>query len=181
MITAICDQRLLPRLRWPNLVGALLARYAMTAVVSLGAVVGELELLGEEMHAFVNRRTGELYGSTRELLHKAEEGDDEELLQWEVEMVDKLREILGSEDWLKLPPRDPSEDYRIMERFCLECSEDRVQDDLLSAISGRGAFGRFKDGIHRCGVQDEWYAFRRRALAENAARWLEAQGIAYGP
>jgi hypothetical protein len=100
MMTVICVQRLLPRLRWLNLVVALLARYAMTAVVSLGAVVGELELLGEEIHAFVNRRTGELYGSTSELLHKAEQGDDEEFLEWEVEMVDKLREILGSEDWM---------------------------------------------------------------------------------
>jgi hypothetical protein len=133
------------------------------------------------MHAFVNRRTGELYGGTSELRHKAEEGDDEELLEWEVEMVTKLREVMGSEDWLELPPRETSEDYRIMERFCLECCEARVQEDLLSAISGRGAFGRFKDGIHRCGVQDQWYAFRRRALAENVARWLEAQGTAYGP
>src|SRR5262245_36167935 len=116
----------------------------MPAVISLDALVGELELLGEEMHGFLNRRTGELYGGTSELLRKAEESDDEELLDWEVEMVAKLREILESEDWLDLPTRNTHEDYRIMERFCLECCEGRVQEDLLSAISGRGAFGRFK-------------------------------------
>jgi hypothetical protein len=180
-MTTIRVRRLPPRLRRLIGVVALLARCATTAAVSLNAVVGELELLGEEMHAFVNRRTGELYGSTSELLHKAAEGDDDELLGWEGEVVDKLREILGSADWLELPARETSEDYRIMERFCLECCAGRVQEELLSAISGRGAFGRFKDGIHRWQVQDEWYAFRQRALAESAARWLEAQGIAYGP
>src|SRR5689334_2513430 len=137
----------------------------MTAVISLDALVSELEILGEEIHGFVNRETGEFYNGTSELLLKAEESEDEELLDWEVEMVEKLREILGSADWLPLPTRRTHEDYRIMERFCLECCEGRVQEELLSAIRGRGAFGRFKDGISRWRVQDRWYKFRRQALA----------------
>ena len=153
----------------------------MEDVVSLRALVEEMEALGEEMRGFVNRRTGELYSSTSELLGKAKESDDEELLEWEVEMFDKLREIVESADWLALPTRHASEDYRIMERFCLEHCEDRVQEDLLAAINGRGAFGRFKDGIHRWGIQEAWYTFRKQALAEDVARWLEAQGITYGP
>jgi len=52
---------------------------------------------------------------------------------------------------------------------------------LLAAISGRGAFRRFKDVIHRHGVQEAWYAFRTTALEEDAAMWLEAHGIVYGP
>jgi hypothetical protein len=153
----------------------------MAAVVSLSALVDEMEMLGEGRHGFVNRRTGELYGSTSELLAKAEDTETEDLLAWEVELVDKLREILESPDWLQLPNRTTYADYRIMERFCFECCEGRVQEDLLSAISGRGAFGRFKDGIHRWGVQEEWYKFRRQALMEEATAWLEAEGIAYGP
>lgn len=151
----------------------------MAAVVSLGALAEEIELRGEGMHAFLNRHTGELHSSTSELLGKAEENDGE-LLDWEVEIIDKLREILESEDWLELPTRDTHGDYRIMERFCVHRSEDDQREDLLSAIVGSGAFGRFKDCIHRWGIQEEWYKFRRQALAEEAARWLEAQGIAYG-
>jgi hypothetical protein len=152
----------------------------MSAVVSLAALVEELEILGEGAHGFVNRRTGELYGTTSELLEKAEE-EDEELLDWEVEIVNKLREVLGSADWLELPARQSYEDYRLIEQFCLDRCEGRVQEDLLAAIVGRGAFRRFKDGLHRWGIQDEWYTFRRQALAEDAAGWLEAQGIPYGP
>jgi hypothetical protein len=154
----------------------------MPAVVSLAALVDELEILGPEMHGFVNRRTGELYSATSELLGTAEESDDDEgLLDWEVEIVHKLREILGSDDWLALPARNTPQDYWIMERFCLECCEGRVQEDLLAAISGRGAFGRFKDGLVRWDVRDEWHQFRRQALAEEAVGWLEAHEIAYGP
>jgi hypothetical protein len=153
----------------------------MAAVVSLQALAEEMEMLGEGRHAFLNRRTGELYGGTDELLAKAEEDDDEDLLEWEVEIVDKLREILQSEEWLEVPSRTSHEDYRIMERFCWECCEGQAQEDLLSAISGRGAFGRFKDGICRWGVQDQWYQFRRQAFAKEAAGWLEAEEIAYGP
>ena len=153
----------------------------MVTIVSLQAVVEEMELLGEGRHSFLNRRTGELYGGTDELLAKAEEADDEELLGWELEIVAKLREILRSKDWLQVPSRSSHEDYRIMERFCGERCEGEVQQDLLSTIQGRGAFGRFKDGIHRWGVQDEWYQFRQQAMAEQAAAWLEAEGIVYGP
>jgi hypothetical protein len=139
-----------------------------------------MELLGEGMHVFLNRQTGELYGGTDEQLAKAEEGDDD-LLDWEVEIVHRLREVLESPAWLELPRRDAREDHRTMEQFSLERCQGRVREELLSAIQGRGAFGRFKDAIHRRGLQEAWYAFRREALSEDVKSWLEAQGVAFGP
>jgi hypothetical protein len=154
----------------------------MAAIVSLRAVADEMEILTAGMHVYLNRRTGEFHGGTDEQLAKAEEDDeDDALLTWEVEIVHKLREVLESPDWLELPARHTHEEYRLMERFCLERCEGRLQEELLSTISGRGAFGRFKDCIHRRGVQEDWYDFRRTELATEAAEWLEAQGIAYGP
>jgi hypothetical protein len=152
----------------------------MPTPVSLRGVVDEMELLGEGSHVFLNRRTGELVGGTDELLAKAEDDEADELLDWEVEIVQRLREILESPDWLELPRRDSREDYRVMERFCQERCQGRVQEELLSAIQGRGAFGRFKDVVHRGGVEEAWYAFRHEALTEEARSWLEAQGIAFG-
>jgi hypothetical protein len=153
----------------------------MAAVVSLRAVADEMDLLGDEMHAYLNRQTGELYSTTTELRQKAEEGDDEDLLGWETEIIAKLREVLESPDWLHLPRRDTRDDYRIMERFCLEPTEADLQDELLRAINGRGAFRWFRDVVHRRGIKEAWYAFRREALAEEAAECLEAEGIAYEP
>jgi hypothetical protein len=153
----------------------------MAAVVSLRAVADEMDFLLNEMHAYLNRQTGELYSTTTELLEKAEEGDDEDLLGWEVEIIAKLREVLNSPDWLMLPTRGTHDDYRIMERFCRERTEGDLQDELLRAIDGRGAFRWFRDVVHRRGIKEAWYAFRREALAEEAADWLEAEGIAYKP
>jgi hypothetical protein len=155
----------------------------MPLPASLHAVVEVMEMVGGEggMHAYLNRQTGEIYGGTEDQIAKAEESDDDELLDWEVEMIHRLREVLESHDWLELPRRDSHEDYRIMERFCHERCEGRLQEELLSAITGRGAFGRFKEVIHRRGIQEAWFAFRREHIAEEAKAWLEAHEIAFTP
>ncbi len=44
-----------------------------------------------------------------------------------------------------------------METF-VETLRGDQHDRLLEAISSRGAFSRFKDGIRRFGIQDQWYA-----------------------
>jgi hypothetical protein len=121
--------------------------------------------------------------TTDELLSKVEEEDaeDERFLGWELEIVDKLREILGSPDWLRLPRRDTHDDYQIMESFCLERCDGDLQEELLTAIRGRGAFRWFRHVIRQRGIEDTWYAFRGEALAEEAAEWLESHGIAYEP
>jgi hypothetical protein len=152
----------------------------MAEGVSLNELVQEMEILGDGMSAFVNRRTGEIYSATDELLSRAED-EDGEALGWEIEIIDKLREILGSPDWITVPNRPTHEDYRIMERFCYECCENDLQDELLSAITGRGAFRRFKDTLHANGAQDEWYEFRRKVLTEDAESWLSVNGIPFVP
>jgi hypothetical protein len=53
--------------------------------------------------------------------------------------------------------------------------------DPKTAIGRRGAFRWFKHVISKGGIKETWYAFRRDALAEEAARWLESHGIEYGP
>jgi hypothetical protein len=153
----------------------------MPNLVSLRAVANEMETLGEGMHAFLNRSTGELFSATDDMIEEAdsEDEDDEDLPGWEVESVKRLREILGSLQWLELPPLSSHEDHHIMERFCRERCEGDLQEELLSAIQGRGAFRRFKDLIHRRGVQDAWYAFRHERLTEEAKAWLEANKIAF--
>jgi hypothetical protein len=54
-----------------------------------------------------------------------------------------------------------------------------LREDLLDALRGRGAFGRFQDLARRRGLLDDWHAFRDRRLAEFVAGWLRSQGIAY--
>lgn len=149
--------------------------------VSLRAVAEEMEILDQEMHAFLNRQNGEVYGGTSEQLAMAENEDDEGWHDWEREMAVKLREILASPDWIQLPARNTRDDYRIMEEFCWKQCDGKLQQELLAAIAGRGAFRCFRDCVHRWGATDDWYKFRSAAFRESAAEWLESNGIAYGP
>jgi hypothetical protein len=41
------------------------------------------------------------------------------------------------------------------------------------------AFRRFKDTIHRYGIQNDWFGFRDDAYREIAISWLEDKGFAY--
>src|SRR5262245_13665683 len=122
------------------------------ATVSLREVAEEMDACMEGCHLFLNRRTGELFGCTDDSLAAAEEEDDEGLPDWQQEEVAQLREVLDSADWLKVPPRQSGDDYRIMEQFCLDQDEGQLQEQLLAAIRGRGAFGRFKDAVYRLGI-----------------------------
>ena len=51
----------------------------MAAVVSLRAVVDEIEFQLNETRGFLNKQTGELYSGTNEDVDRAEHVDDEEL------------------------------------------------------------------------------------------------------
>ncbi|HQR09572.1 MAG TPA: UPF0158 family protein [Gemmatales bacterium] len=50
---------------------------------------------------------------------------------------------------------------------------------LMTAISGKGAFRRFKDVIHRHGLEKSWYAYQEARATEELKGWLEVSGIAY--
>ena len=94
-------------------------------------------------------------------------------------MLPKVREVLGSGDFVPLPDRFEIHEYSIMERFCRSIESDDLRQELLHTIRGGGAFRRFKNTIARRGIQDDWYAYRDNALKRIAADFLEVEGIAF--
>ncbi len=52
-------------------------------------------------------------------------------------------------------------------------------DDLLYAIQGKGAFGRFKTAIHCHHVENKWYQFREERLKEIAIEFCKYYGLTY--
>jgi hypothetical protein len=149
-------------------------------VVSLRDVAFEMDVLNEEWTAYVNRRTGELITVTDEEARAVEAGGESaEEPEWQRELLPKLREVLESDEFLALPDKHEIHEYGIMERFCTGVEKVALRDELLRAIQGRGAFGRFKDLIRAHGLADAWQRYRERALEDIAADWLDANGIAY--
>ncbi len=149
--------------------------------VTLQTVVDEMDVFGDEMTAYINKKTGELFTVGGEEAGYIEDGDENErfIPDWQREMLPKIREVLESDDFIPLPDKYEIHEYSIMERFCLYIEDDDLQEELMTAISGRGAFRCFKDTIRRRGIQDDWYSYRDEALKRIAAEFLEMEGIAF--
>ena len=147
--------------------------------VSLQSVVNEMDVLSNDVTAYINKKTGELFSVNEEeasILEQVNE-EDEFIPEWQRETLPKVREVLESGDYVALPDQFEIHEYSIMERFCLSLSDEGLQDELLHAIRGSGAVRRFKDAIHRKDIQDDWYRFRDQALKRIAIDFLESEGI----
>jgi hypothetical protein len=151
----------------------------MTLVVSLRDFVGEMQLLSDEHHAYLNKDTGEFIIISDDDLRMAESEIADELLAWPVESMQDLKKVLSSDDYLELPSTFDIHEYEIMERFCSSFPDPEISDALLEKIRGSGAFRRFKDTTYRYGIEQDWFRFRDDAYKEIAISWLEAKGIAY--
>jgi hypothetical protein len=143
--------------------------------------VDALDLQSDELSTYLDRRTGELVTLSDEETRAAEdeEGDPGGYPEWELEMIEKAREVLASDDFLPLPGRFEIHEYRIMEDFCSSVEDDEVRETLWDGIQGRGAFRRFREVIREYEIEEEWYRFRQEAFEEIAISWLEANGIPF--
>ncbi len=152
----------------------------MPITVSLRDVAGELELLPDECHLYLNRQTGELRMISTDEASMAEvETDLEKLPQWQRELVAQAGEVLNSPDWLQLPTKFDIHEWEIMDKFALSLENESLQNRLRNTIRKQGAFRHFKDIVHRYDLQDQWHAFKTAALERIAANWLHGHGIAY--
>ena len=154
----------------------------MQITVFLQDVVDEMSMQTDDMTAYINCKTGELYTLTADVKTLIDDEDDRTLLpEWQQEEVIKADEILTSDDWLPLPTKYDIHEYSIMEDFCFSADNLEVREELLAAIKGRGAFRYFKSVIHRYGIQDEWYQYRDNEIGKKAISWLKNHGILYKP
>jgi Uncharacterised protein family (UPF0158) len=104
---------------------------------------------------------------------------------WPAPAVDYAREI-GQEDedesddpdkWLWVHCEGSRDGYRDMGRFIGTVRDPGRADRLEIAISGRGAFRRFRDVLGRWpGELDRWYAFSAERQRGRARAWLAGAG-----
>lgn len=153
----------------------------MSVPVKLSEIVDGMQFQSDETSHYLNRKTGEVLPVTDEELSAAEEEDSlEQHPQWQREVIEMARNILDDEKgetYVELPSTFEIHEYSIMEKFCLSIVDERISESLYRSIKGSGAFSRFKDGIHRFGVVDEWNRYRDEALKEIAKQWCEVNNI----
>jgi Uncharacterised protein family (UPF0158) len=152
----------------------------MTLSVKLSDVVEAFEEVGDGTFQYLDKRTGEIIFLTEDDMAAAEEDElISEFPDWQRESILKAREVLNSDDFLKLPERFEFDEYEMMEEFCVSLEDRRTGEQLLRLIKGEGAFRRFKDSINAMGIEKQWYAHREEAFRDLAIQWLQENGISY--
>jgi len=174
-----CDGRndCLPAVR----VASAAAWNSMATVISLREVIETLEMQGENCLSYLDPDTGEIVTATEEvrrLAEKPEESQDN-LPEWQREMVRKVRAMLASSRSLQLPDRFRIHEWSIMNEFAGAQHSKQLRQKLLEAIHGAGAFRMFGSTIRRLGIEKSWYRFHEEALAEIARDWLGAHELPY--
>jgi len=134
----------------------------------------------EGFNTYVSRIDGEIFSAGEEEFEFAEQdgAEDDELPDWQRESVEKLRKILDSDDWVEVPDlKFDLHEYRLMERFAASQSDERTRERQQDAITGKGAFRRFKDMVFKLDLRDQWFAYRNSAAEAVAREWLESEGF----
>jgi hypothetical protein len=81
--------------------------------------------------------------------------------------------------WLWVESEGSHDGYQDMVWFIEELDDPRLADRLAHAISGRGAFRRFKDRLtERPELMTRWFAFSEDRQRGRARSWLAAEGYA---
>jgi hypothetical protein len=100
-----------------------------------------------------------------------------------IEYAEETGDIDDDEErWLWVECEGSREEYRDMELFIAALNDTDQVDRLGIAISGRGAFRRFKDQLSRWPeLLERWYAFSEDRQRGRARAWLAGEGYAPAP
>ena len=152
----------------------------MNATVHLREIVDAMEMQTEQSHQFLHLATGEIYYITDEEFDYAEEEEPlDHIPDWQIESVERAKNILTTEEYLALPSKFDIHEYAIMERFCLSISDDALREKMYNAIKGSGAFRHFKENIFYHNIEQDWYQFKEEALYEIAVDWCNDNKIPF--
>ena len=109
----------------------------MTSVTLL-AVVDAMDMAGDEITAYINKKTGEIVTLSHEEISYAD-GDTTGCCasEWQEEMVEQAKKVLADDDWVGLPDQFDIDEYGIMGQYCASLEDQRVQEALFQAIRGK--------------------------------------------
>lgn len=152
--------------------------------INLDELAEQFDCLFDEWNYYLNKNTGEIVELQTEYLNIAEELDENNDISsysdWEQDEIKVAIDVIENwNNYVNLPDKFDIDEYSIMEKFSYHYHDNEVRDKLCSAISGRGAFRRFKDTITYHGISDEWYAYKKAKLIEIARDWCEINQIPY--
>ena len=83
------------------------------------------------------------------------------------------------EESIMLPSKYEIHEYSMMEDFIETIDDVKLYNQLRIAITGPGAFRRFKDTCINFEIIEDWYKFRDKKYREIAINWCRENNIDY--
>jgi hypothetical protein len=153
------------------------------SAVSVARILEAIDLLDDESHLYVHRITGEVRVVEDEFSAELDDAEGEDLdepddPQWIVDARAATREVAAGADWVMLFRRRDFDDLHAMRRFARDATP-AASRELLDALSGRGAFRRFRDIVTRRRLQQDWDEALTRQRAGDVRFRLRQLGITF--
>jgi hypothetical protein len=80
--------------------------------------------------------------------------------------------------YIPIPQEDPKEAYNDMPLFIETLKDEALKEKLYIAITGPGAFRRFKDVfLDYPDEREAWFSFKQARTKTRVCKWIEAQGL----
>ena len=130
--------------------------------VKLSEIIDAIDFTDDSTSYYLDMKTGEIVMINDMIMDRSE--------------CEALSDQLDEHGCYELPDQHEIDDYGTMERFIATLTS-QAAGRLSRAISGRGAFRRFKDMVQEMGIEDQWYAFEEDAHRKLAIRWCEEYGL----
>ena len=149
--------------------------------IKLSTLIDEFDMRPDLSVSYLDKETGEILFISEQDRFSLEH-EDIEPPQWQKEHLENIKPLLEDFDperYIGLPSNFDFHEYSVMEKFIASLSDVKVRDPLWNAIKGSGAFRRFKDGINRYGIADQWYSYRNAAIKQFIIEWCETEDIPY--
>ncbi len=134
-------------------------------LVNLNDLIDALDMTSNESNHFLNLEDGKItYQMAGEDFLDIDEQFDQE--------PDPSQFILLPNEW-------DINKYKIMEDFCYTVDNDEIQERLIHAIRGSGAFGRFKTAVYCFKIEEQWLQFLHEQLKEIAIEFCFVHKLKY--
>jgi len=136
-------------------------------MINLDIIVEALEMTDNETDFFFDREKNDT-------VMLSQYSDDYQQVS---DMIDEDED----DRFIRLPSQREINEYGMMEEFVSNVRNDSQRTALEIALSGRGAFRRFKDTVIRFGIEKNWYAFRDKEYLRVAREWCKENNVEYEP
>ena len=133
------------------------------AVVTLDDIIVALESVNDQSTGYFDRKTGKLV--------------------WVYDFDPSLSTVSEQELWedcsryIQLPDQYEINEYHMMEVFAYD--HDDKEHELIQAITGRGAFSRFRSTVEELGLSKAWHKFRSACYRERAVEWCRENKVEF--